>query len=288
MKKLYWLFVSVILLFFACSKDDDQNIVPTQNPNPTPTPTNDTAAPQITITSPVQSDTYLAIGVISISAEVTDDVALDEVNLFLVNPSGQRRPLTITSGNQASSKRQTINEVLVPGGTISGNFSILIEAKDHAGKSASKATGINIIAEPLSTVDFKTDFMATGWFERMGCCPTSWNEAAFNTAFYYILNRNPWDYGTNTISVDEFGKDFGGHSNLWAKWDTNDNDYLEESELAEGMDDLGFFEAWDKNNDNLVSEEEIADGIAILWDVNKDNVVSAAEFESKLIKYFLS
>jgi hypothetical protein len=288
MKLFYWFLLCVFAFPFAgCDKDDDTNNM-TPAPTPTPTPTYDTAPPQVTIYSPLQDDLYLSISVVEIYAEITDDVYLDKIDLFLVSPSGERKRLDIiNTGFVETNKNKTIYQSFIPTNKISGNYSILIEAKDRTGKATSKSVSIKMIGEDISKLDFKTAFMSTGWYESMGCCYSSWNVGMFNYAIYSILYKNQWDYPVDTTFVDEFGEDFGNHSRLWSKWDLNNNGYLENSELEKGLDDLGFFKQWDKNQDNLISEEELADGIGILWDVNKDNVVTAAEFERKLLKYFL-
>jgi hypothetical protein len=294
MKKLYWFLLCFLSFnFIGCDGEDDQLVMPVPtpnpNPNPNPNPTYDGASPQIAIFSPLQDDSYLSVGVVIIYAEITDDVGLNKVELFLVDPSGERRQLNIKdTGVQENSKKKTITQVLIHDRAVSGNYGILIEAKDKAGKASSKSVNIRVIAEALSKLDFKTAFMSTGWFESMGCCSSGWDVGTFNYAFYSILNKNQWDYSIDTTLVNEFGLDFGGHSQLWARWDTNKNNYLENSELEKGLEELKFFKQWDKNGDNRISEEELADGIGILWDVNKDNVVTAAEFERKLLKYFLS
>ncbi|MEJ8755940.1 hypothetical protein WG947_02945 [Pontibacter sp. H259] len=295
MKNLYQLlFYLFLLCTAACDKEDDLAIMPTPRPTPTPNPnpnppTYDNASPVVTIFEPIQDDSYLAIGKIWIYAQATDDVNVDTMSLFLIDPAGARKSIDLQpTGVNEPNRLKTISQFLVHDITTSGKYSIMVEAKDRTGKISSKSVSINIIAEPLSKLDYKKAFMATGWYESMGCCSLGWDVNTFNYGMYSIINKYSWDYYLEPSLIQEFGLDFVGNSQLWSKWDTNKNEDLEYSELEQGLNELGFFERWDKNQDELLTEEEIADGVGILWDVNKDNVVSANEFERKLIRYFLT
>lgn len=281
MRKIYWLFVFVLsFVVSGCGDDEDGVILPPVTP--------DTVAPQVKINSPHNDETYLAIGTIVINAWVKDDVGIKERSLFMVDPSGTKKPLEIVDyGREDDGTGEYIILSLTPEGTVSGVLTLILEAEDGGKNISVDSVRVNIIAEDLSELDFKTAFTSTGWFEYSDGNYDELNPDDFYYSFYLIVNKYQWDYYIDPAYVNEFGQDFGGHSQLWDKWDLNKNDYLEYSEFKKGLDDLKFFTDWDVNKDNLISENELADGVGKLWDVNKDNVVTAAEFETKLRKYFL-
>lgn len=291
MKKSYHLLLCIFsIALLGCDKDDDNLAGPILSPSPSPgpTPVVDVTAPQIQVYDPTADDTFLSIGALSVYVYAIDNVAIKDPKVFLIDPTGARTPITgLYLNTFESSKERSLNGVIRVGGNLSGLYTILIEAEDLSQNKSQVTVPVNIIAEDLTSLDFKTAFMASGWFEQ-----SDWNYGyldleRFNLAFYWILNQNAWDYNIHTDYVDKFGEDFGQHKQLWSRWDANNNGYMENSEFEKGMADLQFFELWDANQDKMITEEEFADGVAKLWDVNKDNVVSANEFVDKLLEYFL-
>ncbi|NDK55291.1 hypothetical protein GWO68_05115 [Pontibacter sp. BT213] len=225
----------------------------------------------------------------AVNVNAWDEKQLKEIRVFLEDPSGTRRKINeVFTGIEEDPKHQNFFAPLLPNNAVTGGVhTLIIEAEDMQKNITVKSLRVHILADKLSELDFNTAFASTGWFEWSNNYETAMNILFFNEAIYSILNQNNWDYSIDTTLVNEFGLDFGGHSQLWKKWDTNKNDHLEYSELEKGMQDLKFFEDWDKNKDNVLSEQELAEGVGKLWDVNKDNVVTPDEYERKLLKYFL-
>jgi hypothetical protein len=288
MKKNYWLFMFILTFAFSgCSKDDDGIITPT--PKPPTAVTIDSIAPQIELLSPKEATTYLAIGKVFLQAIVKDDKGLKEIRVFIVDPSGTRKQIKdIPNGNVENTKHKDFTAVVKPGSVVTGVHTLLIEAEDKRQNITTKPMRIKVIAEELSKVDFYTAFTTTGWYELVDSDEEGLDLVDFNYAFYSFVGTSPWDYGTVPATVDEFGQDFGNHSQLRTKWDTDKDGYLSYDEVATGLKDLNFFETWDTDKNNQISKAELTEGVKVLWDINKDNVVTVAEFERKLLKYFLS
>ncbi|MBB6612401.1 Ig-like domain-containing protein [Pontibacter sp. Tf4] len=278
MKKNYWPKMCVLLLALAACDSNDE----------VPDPNRDTVAPQITITSPIADDTYLAIGLVIIRATATDGEGIKEMRLFLEDRAGKRIPIDVQDdGREITAKERNINQVIQPGVAASGLYKLVVEAEDHYQNVSSRSVEINLITEDLAQLNFYTAFTTTGWFELADGNQDDLNLSDFNLAFYTILNRNSWDYNIEPDFVNTFGMDFGGHLQLWTTLDTNKNEYLEYSEFEQGMEDLNFFERWDIDKNELISENELTDGVGALWDENNDKEVTADEFKEKIMKYFL-
>ncbi|MER2997933.1 lipoprotein [Pontibacter populi] len=282
MRKIYWLFVLVLAFVLSgCGGDDDGTppipVIP------------DTAAPEITINSPQNDQTYLAIGTVLINVWAKDNKDIKAMRLFLADPAGKRKSIDIigSTGRVGDDIGEYITQFLKLEGSVSGQYTLIVEAEDFNRNVARESVVLNVIAEDLSELDFNTAFTSTGWYEFSSGSDIELDLNEFNFAFYSIVNKNQWDYSIDPAYVNEFGEDFGGHTGLWDTWDTNNNDYLEYSEFQKGMEDLKFFNNWDTDKNGTITKDELADGVGTLWDVNKDNVVTAAEFEQKLLKYFL-
>lgn len=96
-----------------------------------------------------------------------------------------------------------------------------------------------------------------------------------------ILNENEWANATN---------DYGFKDNdtwAWNSLDANNDSKITNAEFESGLGNADMFASWDKNNDNMLDEKEYAEGIVVIWnEAEADGVLDEEEYKVKVKKYY--
>ncbi|MBC5992270.1 EF-hand domain-containing protein [Pontibacter cellulosilyticus] len=277
--------------FMSCDGD---------NYDSTPVPISaDTVAPQVNLFAPATNDSLLFIDVISVFADITDNVRVDNVRVVLTEPNGSTRSLSDVDVDPYIDARnyQFGMKYLIPKHAATGKYTVMVEAKDYGKNIAKDSATFYVYALDINSTAFAQPFtnalynpIFSDAMHKLGFNYNDWfygysfDEPWLNTILYLMVNT---DNGSD-ISEAEWSKfiaDFDVQNQSWGKWDENGNGNLNIKEFQNGISSLKFFNDWDKNQNKEVYFDEMAAGIFTRWDLNKDNMLSTEEYQEKFYTY---
>lgn len=93
-----------------------------------------------------------------------------------------------------------------------------------------------------------------------------------------LLDSNEW-----SNAYDNYFKDY--IINDFSVIDLNRSEYIEFHEFSRAITDSDFFKLWDTDENSFLSQEELAIGVFSKWDQNKNGEINSEEFD-RFINYY--
>lgn len=262
------------------------------NPN-VPGPNNptqpDSIVPGINISSPKFNSDLMVFEYLIVYANISDNKGLDEVRLFIVDPSGTRSE--IEGLEHLKSLNNAVNTIVnlfmrLPTNSAIGAYTLVIEAEDMKQNVSKDSVAFNVHAPDLNIAEFTDAFIKNGFIAAMADWEESFlSERSFGSGFFYVMDRDR-DSRILKAEWEKFVKDFDLSNQVWTTWDVNGDGNLSELEFKNGLGWSKLFNEWDQNKDGLVRDEELAIGVFGRWDDNMDGKLTRAEYLERLSAYF--
>ncbi|OKL41569.1 DUF4625 domain-containing protein [Pontibacter flavimaris] len=135
MNKLNWLFLMFLSFAFVACDDDDEEV------------DLDVTAPTITISSPTANAVFAPGDVMEFRANVTDDQGLENIKVWVTNPSGTTSEIENDdiSDFLNDNKQKDLNvDITLPAEAPEGAYVITVEATDEQGNNAEESVTVSV------------------------------------------------------------------------------------------------------------------------------------------------
>ncbi|PRY10194.1 uncharacterized protein DUF4625 [Pontibacter ummariensis] len=276
MKKFNWLFLFLFsFAFVACDDDDDIEL--------------DTVDPVINITNPAENAVFTAGDEFEMTADITDNMGLEEVRVFVTGPNGTRLSQFDEEISDFLNDNRNYDldlDYTLPEDATPGAYVFTVEAEDEAGNIAEQVRNVTVNAAQMDAAGFNSVFAATSWFEDFDANDdTSLDEDEFGGSFFSIADMDDNDAISQT-EFNDFAAAFGMETANFTAWDTDSNGSLSQEEFMTGLSGTEMFSDFDADNNDMVNEQELTDGIFGLWDDDGDDFLSDDEFTDRFDTFF--